>query len=224
MKGLDFKVEQSIFDDLLAFREKLPRIASGANRADSEDDQSNYDHPAGLCLLGEEKGLVDTIMPLKMSGGCWDAPNINYDDMDKGFRALLKTGRRCVGMAFIRNPRWGAGWDAPQYEAKLSQTLRYQIHGMRHSFADISKTVWIVVHKDNFRFYKPSVDKEKRVSIKEIIAEKKIETHGKALHPFVKAKIEKAKKVKAARAARKKERALLVKEQAEAIAKERKKN
>lgn len=220
MKRLDFKVSQNIFDDLLEFRNKLPERATGQNKAGG---MQSYDHPAGLALLGEDAGLVDTVIPLKMSGGCWDAPNINYDDMDKGFRALLNTGRRCVGMAFIRNPRWGSGWDAPQYEAKLSQNVRYEIHKLKNSFEDISKTIWIVLHNENFRFFKPCITDQKRMNINEIKVESNLKIEKEKTIEFIEKKLKKDKAAKEAKARLKKQQALIAKQQAEAIAKERKK-
>ena len=202
MKKLDFKVSQNIFDDLLEFRNKLPERATGQNKTGG---MQSYDHPAGLALLGEDSGLVDTVIPLKMSGGCWDAPNINYDDMDKGFRALLNTGRRCVGMAFIRNPRWGSGWDAPQYEAKLSQNLRYEIHKLRNSFEDISKTIWIVLHNENFRFFKPCITDQKRMNINEIKVESNLRIEKEKTIDFIEKKLKKDNAVKAAKLKAKKE-------------------
>ena len=202
MSDLDFKIKQTIFDDLIAFRDKLPADATGARK---EGGMQNYDHPAGLALLGEDSGFVDTVIPLKMSGGCWDAPNINYKDMDIGFRALIKTGRRCVGMAFIRNPRWGQHYDLPAFEAKISLNLRSEIHKMRNSFEDIAKTLWIVFHKDNFRFYKPKYDKDKRMTISEVTYKNKI-AEEEEVHPVIKAKALKAKAERVRRAAIKKEK------------------
>jgi hypothetical protein len=204
MKGLDFKVDQKIFNNLLEFRDNLPREATGGRK---DGAMETYEHPAGLALLGENEGLVDTVIPLKMSGGCWDAPNINYKDMDTGFRALLKTGRRCVGMAFIRNPRWGSHYDQPQYEAKISQNLKLEIHKIRSSFEDITRTLWIVLHKNNFRFYKPHFGEGRRICVAEITSGNKIESNGEALHPIIVEKIEKVKKEKARKAALRKEKA-----------------
>ena len=197
MSQLDFKVDQKIFKDLLEFRRKLPMHATGGTK---EGAMETHDHPAGLALLGETEGLVDMVVPLKMSGGCWDAPNINYKDMDIGFRALIKTGRRCVGMAFVRHPRWGSGWDMPRYEAKMSHELRYAIHGMKNSFADISNTLWIVMHKDNFRFFKPALSIERRMTISEVKVDSKIETSEEPLDPFIVAKLERDRKSKEAAA------------------------
>jgi len=160
-RKLDFEIKTSIFDDLLAYQQKLPSKATGAT-----DNSPSYENPAGMVLLGQLDGELDTIVPLKMSGGCWDAPNISYTDMDKGFRALIDTGRICAGMALVRHPAWNKSEDSMQ--GVMPSHLRQQLHGMRNGFADITKTAWIVLHNNYFRVYRPSKGSDGKITCAEV--------------------------------------------------------
>ena len=162
---IDFMIDPEIFTTLLKLQEKLPSIATGENKKDAE---AAYEHPAGMTLLGMKDNLVDTVIPLHMSGGCWDAPNINYDDMDKGLRKLIEADRICAGMSLLRHPLWKAY--SEHDNARIPSHLKSQLHGLRNSFEDITKTIWIIVHHDYFRVYRPSMGEGGRVGLAEISA------------------------------------------------------
>jgi hypothetical protein len=166
-KKLDFTIDPAIFDKLLKIQEKLPDEATGGRLDD------RYDNPAGLALLGQKDDKIDTVVNLTMSGGCWDAPNINHKDFDKGFRKILESNRIVSGMALIRHPDWYdsdiAGFH--REDAKIPSHFRAQIHAMKNTFSDITKTAWIVLHNDYFRIYRPSKDEQGRVTINEIKGE-----------------------------------------------------
>jgi len=162
-KKLEFKVNPLILDEIIKIADDLPERAI---RETVKGGATAYDHPAGLALLGMKDALVDTVINLKMSGGCWDAPNINFDDMDKGFRELIDTERMCVGMALVRHPDWQP--EPNRDSGKIPNDLRVQIHGMRNSFTDITKTIWLIAQNNYFRVYRPTKGQDGRVNIKEI--------------------------------------------------------
>lgn len=169
MTKLDFTIDPDVFKRLLAIQDKLPERASGGTKAGA---LPAYDHPAGLALLGMKDGKLDTVINLAMSGGCWDAPNISFKDFDKGFRDMIDEGRIVSGLALIRHPDWeGDSWGNTanhNKDAKIPSHLKSQIHTMRNAFADITKTVWIVLQNDYFRLYRPHKDPEGRVKVGEI--------------------------------------------------------
>ena len=166
-RKIDFQIKAAVLDDLIAIQDKLPIKATGGDgTGDNLHAAQAYDHPAGMALLGGKDDEVDTVIPLKMSGGCWDAPNINYNDMDKGFHALISKDRVCLGMALVRHPKWRTIHDSA--EGQMPTHLKAQLHGMRKSFSDITKTAWIVVHNSYFRVYRPTQTKDGRVGCAEI--------------------------------------------------------
>ena len=170
---LDFKIDPAVFKELLEIQDKLPKMATGTSKPGA---LHGYDHPAGMALLGLKEGRLDTVVNLAMSGGCWDAPNINHKDFDKGFRKMIESDRIVTGLALIRHPGWsidrGAGNNDHMCDAKIPTHLKHQIHGLRTAFADITSTVWIILHNSYFRLYRPIKDKEGRVSIREITGHK----------------------------------------------------
>lgn len=161
-KDLGYKIAPEIFDQLIEIQDDLPNRATGETKKEAAPA---YDHPAGLALLGEKDGKLDTIVELAMSGGCWDAPNVNYTDMDKGLRKMLALDHQVVGMALIRHPKWNT--QKSSEDAKIPTHLKSQIHTLKKSFEDISKTVWIVLHNDYFRLYRPYFGSDQRVLVKE---------------------------------------------------------
>ena len=199
-KKFDLQLRASIFNDLVDIQSKLPaRATNGRADGDPEMDKKAqaYENPAALALLGTKDGEVDTVIPLKMAGGCWDAPHINYDSMDAGFQALIAKDRLCCGMALVRNPRWNVSHDS--MEAKMPDHLRVQLHGMRNSFSDITKTTWIVLHNDYFRVYKPTRSKDGKISAKELPIDKLFSKEDRS-DEFVKAKIDRDKGLRKAKA------------------------
>jgi hypothetical protein len=160
---LNFEIKPEIFDELLIIQDELP---SRAIRETVVGGAPAYDHPAGMALLGMKDDIVDTVVGLKMSGGCWDAPNINFEDMDKGLQKLIKEDRICAGMALVRHPAWQS--NKTDFDAKIPNQLKSQLHNMRNSFADITKTAWIVVHNDYFRVYRPTKGQDGRVGCAEV--------------------------------------------------------
>jgi hypothetical protein len=181
---LDFKINPSIFKDLLKIEESLPDRATGSHKAGGGEA---YDRPAGLALLGEKDSEVDTIVELKMSGGCWDAPNINYTDMYKGFKALLELDRKCVGMALVRHKTYQSN---SKDQGKINPHMRSQIFQMRNSFEDITKTIWIILQQSYFKIYKPTKGAEGRIGIKELVAKSLFETEVRAEEPILKSKFD----------------------------------
>jgi hypothetical protein len=195
---LAFTIEPDIFKELLVMQEKLPSDATGEHKKDAEP---SYDNPAGLALLGLKDGKLDTVVKLAMSGGCWDAPNINHDDMDKGFRKMIAAERIVAGMCLMRHNKWEGNWG--HQDGEMPSHFKYQIHSMRNAFSDITQTVWIILHKGYFKLYRPSKDDRGRVTISEMKSNYIIEDSKK--DSFIKAKIEKDVAVKKARALRKKQ-------------------
>ena len=174
-RKLEFQISAKVFDDLMEIQTKLPARATGGLTGDGAEETAtkatSYDHPAGMALLGEKDGCLDTVIPLRMSGGCWDAPNINYKDMDVGFRALIEKDRICSGMALVRHPTWRTS--APENErGVMPNHLKYQLQTMRKSFADITKTAWIVLHQSYFRVYRPTAGKDGRIGCREVAIDK----------------------------------------------------
>lgn len=186
----NYKIIASVFEDLRQFRDKLPTRASGASK---QGGMANYDDPAGLALLGMKDNVIDLVVPLKMSGGCWDSPNINYSDMDLGIQELIKQDRVGIGMAFVRNKRWSDYSSYGPNEAKVSGHLKRQIHGLRNAFQDISKTLWITLQNEYFRVYRPGLDLDKRLTLREIKA-KQFFTEQDLKDEFIANKIERDRK------------------------------
>lgn len=179
---IEFQINPAILDNLLDIQEHLPNTAIRANVKGGQG--SSYDHPAGLALLGMKEDIVDTVVPLKMSGGCWDAPNINFEDMDKGLHKLIDADRICAGMALLRHPKWYPNCN--EDNAKMPVHLRYQLHSLRNSFKDITKTAWIVVHNNYFRVYRPTKTEDGRVGAREV-SMKSLFTEGS--HKLLKSKV-----------------------------------
>jgi len=205
----DIEINPEILSEMLCIQDKLPQRATGANKKGGLG--MNYDYPAGLVLLGIKDKLVDTVVPLKMSGGCWDAPNINFDDMDFGLRQLIKVERRCIGMALLRHPRWSLA--SGNDDAKIPDQLKRQLHTLRNSFEDITATVWMVLHNNYFRVYRPTQSGDGRVGAREISIKSLISKDNmKDIH--VKSKIKKDMRIKNDRLKAKKE-ALRQKEERE---------
>ena len=183
-KELPFTIEPKIFKGLLAIQERLPEYATGEDQKDSE---VSYDDPAALALLGVKGSKLDTIVELNMSGGCWDAPNINHDDMDIGFREMIDTKRIVAGMCLIRHNNWSGDYNTKS--GLMPSHMKSQIHQMRNTFKDITQTVWIVLHKGYFRLYRPSRSTDGKVGISEIESNYILRDHKD--DTFVKAKLAK---------------------------------
>jgi hypothetical protein len=162
---LDFEINPSVMDDLITISKKLPLEATRGYTKDGQGD--NFDHPAGLALLGMKESLVDTVIPLRMSGGCWDAPNINFEDMDIGLRKMISADRICAGMALVRHPKWNTHASESE-KGKIPHQLKYQLHSLRNSFTDITKTAWIVLQNDYFRIYRPTKSETGKVGCIEV--------------------------------------------------------
>jgi len=200
-RKLDLTVDPHVFEELFAFQKDLPARSTGSTK---KDGLPSYDHPAGIALLGMRDNRVDTIYPLAMSGGCWDAPNINHNDMYKGLMKALKDNRIVAGMALVRHPRWHENIDS-SWNAKMPGHLKSQIHGLRNSFEDITKSIWIVVHSNYFRVYRPSKDQDGRVSIREMTSSYIFDENAKE-HRLIKKKLSKDQELRELNAKRKKER------------------
>jgi hypothetical protein len=180
MSKLEFTIDPGVFKTLITIQNKLPDRASGGTKAGA---LPAYDHPAGLALLGAKDGKLDTVVNLAMSGGCWDAPNISFKDFDVGFQEMIKEDRIVTGMALIRHPDWeGDSYGDQSYhkrDAKIPVHLKSQIHTMRNSFADITKTLWMVLQNDYFRLYRPTKDDDGRVKVTEISPKSMFDDAGK---------------------------------------------
>jgi hypothetical protein len=157
-KQLEYKINTKVFDELAEFRKTLPK------KAPKGGNYHSFENPAGLALLGCKGDMVDTVIPLKMSGGCWDAPEITFKNMDIGLRKVLKEDRHVVGMALVRNLNWQS---YRNNEAKISGDIKRQIHGFKNSFPDITKTIWVTLHNDYFRTYRVSKDQHGRIVVRE---------------------------------------------------------
>lgn len=194
---LDFTIEPEIFKSLLNIQSKIPPESTGTFKKGAA---SGYSNPAALALLGAKDGKLDTVIKLNMSGGCWDAPNINHDDMDKGLRKMIDTERIVTGMCLIRHPTFQGEW--PDKFGVMPAHMKGQIHSMRHAFSDITQTVWIVLHKGYFRLYRPTRGADGRIGVAEMRSDYLIEDAkddefvAKKLAADKKAKIEKALKKK----------------------------
>lgn len=169
---LAFKIDPAIFKELKTIQRKLPEEATGVYK---EGAVEAYDSPAGLALLGVKDGMMDRVVNLAMSGGCWDAPNVNHKDFDKGFRKMIEEDRIVQGMALIRHPHWdendGEDDDGNidhSHDAKIPTHLKYEIRHLSKTFADITNTAWIILHNDYFRIYRPTKDEEGRIKVLEI--------------------------------------------------------
>lgn len=184
----DFSIDPDIFSKLKEIASKLPSHATGYNKKDS---MPTHDYPAGLALLGMENNKIDTVISLAMSGGCWDAPNINYEDMYKGIEKLISKDKICVGFALIRNPKWYSNVD----EAQISKHLRRQVCDFRTSFENIFKTVWIVLHNNNFRIYRPYDNGNSKIGLRELNINKFFSEEDKK-DSFIKSKLKLIEKVK----------------------------
>jgi hypothetical protein len=162
MKPLKFKIDATIFDSLRKEAEKLPKTAPNGG----------YDKPAGLALLGCKEDVLNMVVPLKMNGGCWDAPDITFESMDKGLRTLIKNDNICVGMALLRHPKWQSSYYDPNNErdSRISNDIRRQVNDFKNCFEDIEQTVWICLYKDYFRTYRATIDTNKRIVLRETSA------------------------------------------------------
>lgn len=204
-KVFDFKIDPKIFENLLDIQHDLPEEATGKHKEDAADA---YDSPAGMALLGVKDGKLDKVVELSMSGGCWDAPNINHKDFDKGFRKLLETGHYVVGMALIRHPEWQENDDdSHEYDAKIPSHLRSEIGAMRNSFADITKSMWIVLHNNYFRIYKPYYSEKGRILTRELNIGSLFDEAAEK-NSFVKEKIESDARIQKERAEKKRKQAI----------------
>ena len=159
MQPLKFKIDATIFDSLREVANDLPERAPNGG----------HDNPAGLVLLGRKDGAVDTIVPLKMSGGCWDAPEISFKDMDIGLRKLIKNDNVCIGMALVRNPNWHSSYCSirEEVDSRISNDIRRHVHEFKNCFEDIEQTVWISLYKNYFRTYRAVLDEYKRIILRE---------------------------------------------------------
>ena len=156
-------INPKILDELLEFQRSLPGRATGSNK---EGGMENHDDPAGIALLCSKDNKIDTVIPLVMSGGCWDAPNISHNDMYKGMIKAIEQDRVISGMALVRNPNWHSGGQS--FNAKIPIHLVSEIINLQNSFEDITKTLWLILHDNGyFRIYIPSLDSEGRVKVKE---------------------------------------------------------
>ena len=191
-RKLEFQIKASIFDELVKIQNKLPAQAQNV-----PEGGSRYDLPAGLALLGMKDNSVDTVIPLRMTGGCWDAPNIGGKDMYDGIEKLMELGRICSGMALVRHPRWATGHNVN--EGSMPDVLRGQLHGLRKNFEDITKTAWVVLHNSHFRLYRPTKGKDGRIGCKEITIEKLFSEEDKKIAILMN-KIERDKELRKAKA------------------------
>jgi len=158
MIKLKYKIDTRIFDELVGIRDDLPEYATGAK------DGNNHKTPAGLALLGRKNETIDMVVNLRMAGGCWDAPEITYENMDKGLKKVLKKDRVVTGMALIRHPDWEP---YGQDKSKISNDLRRHIVSFKNCFEDIEQTVWITTADDTFKTYRVIKDKEGRLFVRE---------------------------------------------------------
>ena len=200
---IDYKIHTKVFDELAEHRETLPD-RSGRS-------ENSYDYPAGLALLACKDNMVDMVVPLRRSGGCYDAPNVSFRNMDVGMRKVLKEDRQVVGMALVRHKKWYPTFS--NSEGKISNDLVRNIHDFKNSFADITKTIWIVLHNDTFKTYSVSKDESKRLVINE--------TKARGLYhdekgKFFAGKIKREKQLRKAEADKKKKEARRQKERKEA--------
>jgi predicted RNA-binding protein YlqC (UPF0109 family) len=118
---------------------------------------------AGLCLLGEKDNYIDHFEPIITSNGCWDAPEVSYKQFDTVFQRMIKKDRAVVGMALIRPKGYGE---------LITNELKQNIHNMRNTFSDITKTIWLVVSDKGIHSYRPYKDASGRIVIKPYHAKK----------------------------------------------------
>jgi hypothetical protein len=194
-KKLDITVDPVIFEELLKFQDKLPDEATGESKTGSEPA---YDYPSGLALLGMKDNRIDTVIPLSMSGGCWDAPNINHNDMYKGMMKAIEKDRIIAGFGFVRHPDWGRN-NSEKFDAVMPGHLKYQIHNMRKAFQDITKSIWITLQNDYFRFYRPTGGKDGRIGVCEVKGASLFTVEDKR-DAFIKDKFNRDNKIKEAKA------------------------
>jgi len=136
-----YKIDSKLIDKLYKVRIKLKHsVKYGGN-------------VAGLCLLGEKDGIIDTYVTMISSKGCWDAPSISHSVFETAFMKMIEKDRAVMGMALIR---------PGTYDASLPADFRANIRNWKHAFKDITNTVWIVVSDNNIIPYgvtKDAVDK-----------------------------------------------------------------
>ena len=149
MKKLKYKIDSTICDELHAMVNKLKY-----SRA--------YGDIANLCLLGEKDGLVDKYVYIGSRGGCGGSPSISYTNMDIAFRKMIKEDRIVVGMALIR-PTRARGYGG----SVMGGDLMENIQRMKSVFADITKTIWLVLSETDIKSYRVSLDPRKRAIISE---------------------------------------------------------
>jgi len=181
---LDYKINVNLFAELFSYKDKLPIRAPGRN---------GHGEPAGLALLGKKDNLVDRSVFLKMSGGCWDSPTISYNNMDIGFRKLIKEEREVIGMALIRHP--GHDHLNSEFKQNLPGDLKHNIHRLKNTFKDITKTIWIVVADDTYRIFRVKKDLMDRIVTYEV-STREMCNKSKQFIKKTKVKPKKEKKVK----------------------------
>lgn len=152
-KRFRLTIDTKIFEDLGQIQDDLPDRSGGHN---------SFDLPAGLALLGQKDNKIDTIINLKMSGGCWDAPDISFTAMDKGLRKMIKLDRVVAGMALVRH-----GDHISAREAKMSNDIKRHAISFKNCFEDIIQTIWISTGNNYFRAYRIHKGKEGRFTIAE---------------------------------------------------------
>ena len=151
-KKLEYLIDAGMCDELYKVKNTLQKSSAG---------YLTNSHVAGLCLLGEKNGLVDTFVPMITDKGCWDSPEITHQQFYQAFIKLIKKDRRVIGMAIIKPNDLGEG---------LVGDVKRNIYSMRKTFEDISQTLWIVVSDDSIMPYRPYIDKNKKLKIRKSTA------------------------------------------------------
>ncbi len=177
----NLKLDVKIFDELQKIKNRLPEMDPG----------QEWDYPAGLALLGSKDNLIDEVIHLKLTSGCYDVPGISYGSMDKGLRKMLKLDRIVSGIALIKNQ----GYDS-ESGTRFSGDMKAKIREMKNSFEDITKTIWISFGANFFRTYRVHKDKEGRLFIDDVVYGKEFFHIGEAENKtYIRIEGEKLKKV-----------------------------
>lgn len=141
---LDYKLDATLLDGIYSMISKL-KISGEYGRK-----------VAGLCLLGEKDGVVDTFVPILTSKGCWDAPEVNHTMFYNAFIKMVEKDRRIVGMALVRPMNAGR---------EISNEMISNIRNMKSSFEDIYKTIWLSVSDNDVFIYRVTGEKHRIVQI-----------------------------------------------------------
>ena len=154
-----FKIKPEVMNTLYGFRDKLPPRGPGGR----------YSVPAGLALLGAKESIIDSTVLLQMTSGCWDLPGVSHKKMDDGLQKIVKMDRYVCGMALIRHPECAKTQTG---STELSGDMKRTIREFESSFYDITKTIWMAISNNYYRFYTVNRHERGNILIEEINADK----------------------------------------------------